>query len=277
MPKFRILITVIAYPLPSRSYDELVCTAGVLDDGSWIRIYHVPLTFLKGIRDNNEINSYKYNWLEIDLKKRKGDFRPESYSPVKYYFSDVKVLGSIGTSDNWKERKEYCLKKLYTNLEELINDSKEPKNISLAAFKPDKIIDFTYAEDTWEWKDEWVELRKQGDLFNGENKKSTEITIRKLPYKFFYKFIDDTGKESKLSIEDWELGQLYWNCLKSANNDEILALKKVKEKFFDELALKKDIHLFLGTTLEWHMRRANNPFVIVGVFYPKINVQGLLF
>ena len=42
----RVLITVTTYPLPSRSHDELVCTAGILEDGSWIRIYPVPFKFL---------------------------------------------------------------------------------------------------------------------------------------------------------------------------------------------------------------------------------------
>ncbi|MYB37591.1 MAG: hypothetical protein F4Y26_09450 [Gammaproteobacteria bacterium] len=43
MPRMRVLITVKTYPLPSQSYDELVCTAGVLEDGSWVRIYPVPM------------------------------------------------------------------------------------------------------------------------------------------------------------------------------------------------------------------------------------------
>jgi len=42
----KVLITVKAYPQPSRSYDELVCTAGILEDGSWIRIYPVPFKFI---------------------------------------------------------------------------------------------------------------------------------------------------------------------------------------------------------------------------------------
>jgi hypothetical protein len=41
----KVLITVTTIPLPSRSYDELVCTAGVLEDGTWIRIYPMPLSF----------------------------------------------------------------------------------------------------------------------------------------------------------------------------------------------------------------------------------------
>ena len=69
-------------------------------------------------------------------------------------------------------------------------------------------------------------------------------------------------------IEDWEIGALYWNCLKAAEGNEAVALEKVKQKYEDEFK-DKDVHFFLGTTKEWHMRRAKNPFVIIGVFYPK--------
>jgi hypothetical protein len=59
MPRKRVLITVTTYPLPSRTYDELVCTAGVLEDGSWIRIYPVPFKFLSGLRNNGIVSTYK--------------------------------------------------------------------------------------------------------------------------------------------------------------------------------------------------------------------------
>ena len=58
MPKKKILISVTTYPLPSRSYDELVCTAGFLEDGSWIRIYPVPLSFLKEVKKNTNFKKY---------------------------------------------------------------------------------------------------------------------------------------------------------------------------------------------------------------------------
>ncbi len=78
-------------------------------------------------------------------------------------------------------------------------------------------------------------------------------------------------------IEDWEIGALYWNCLRSSNGDETIALEKVKEQFESNFVKNKDLHLFLGTTREWHTRRAKNPFVIIGVFYPKKELQGRLF
>ncbi|MCC7429811.1 hypothetical protein IT568_03090 [bacterium] len=267
MLKTKVLITVTTYPLPSRRYDELVCTAGILEDGSWVRIYPVPFKFLE---------FEKYQWVKLELKKRIDDFRPESHSPAKTKLEDLEIVGKIDTKNFWEERKKYCLKNVYVSLEKLIEDSKAPLNKSLATFKPTKIIDFMVEEAEREWKSSWIEQLKQIDLFTQGSKR---IPIRKLPYKFSYKFLDESGKESKLMIEDWEIGALYWNCLKKADNEKI-ALEKVREKYFDSFVLEKELYFFLGTTLEFHRRRVSNPFVIIGVFYPMKNInenQELLF
>lgn len=42
MSKTKVLIAVKTYPTLSEKYDELVCTAGFLEDGSWIRTYPIP-------------------------------------------------------------------------------------------------------------------------------------------------------------------------------------------------------------------------------------------
>lgn len=72
-------------------------------------------------------------------------------------------------------------------------------------------------------------------------------------------------------ISDWEIGALYFNCLKRVNGDEQAALSKVREKYFDEF-LEKDLYLFLGTTKEYH-NVAPNPFIIIGTFYPPKEQQ----
>lgn len=263
----KILITVTTYPLPSRSYDELVCTAGILEDGSWIRIYPVPLSFLNQVKQDTGFQ--KYTWIEIDIQKRNDDFRPESFSPLNY---NIKISQKLGTHNFWEERKKLCLKNVYTNKKQLIEDSKDPKNISLATFKPSKIIGFDVEEDDSEWKDEWVALRLQKDLF-AEIDSDPEKLIPKVPFKFYYIFEDDEGVSSRLMIEDWEIFELYKNCLKRNNNDKIKAIELVKAKYFDTFTKENDIYLFLGTTMKWHRRRATNPFVIIGVFYPKIKTQ----
>lgn len=73
----KVLITIKTYPSLSEKYDELVCTAGFLEDGSMIRIYPVPFRKL-----DYEKQYKKYQWIEIDLEKRSSDFRPESLKPV---------------------------------------------------------------------------------------------------------------------------------------------------------------------------------------------------
>lgn len=204
------------------------------------------------------------------------DFRPESYSPRHCDFHDLTIHEPrIGTEGNWYRRKQICLKKVYTNLTQLIRDSQAPANVSLATFKPAGITGFEWEDDEPEWKNEWVEIRKQTDLFAAGTLDPVRM-IPKVPYRFFYRFEDDEGRNSRLMIEDWEIGQLFWNCLRACGNAPE-ALLKVRQKYFDEFTSRNEIFLFLGTTKEWHLRRAKNPFVIIGVFYPLKETQASMF
>jgi len=47
----------------------------------------------------------------LDLKKRTDDFRPESFSPKDYTFSDLKILSEIGTENNGPKEKIFALRK----------------------------------------------------------------------------------------------------------------------------------------------------------------------
>lgn len=143
--KKRVLITVKAYPLPSRTYTELVCTAGITDEGEWIRIYPVPFRFLA---DKGKYS--KYQWVDLNLKKASKDFRPESYSLVDTSLEDMDIIETVDTSKKWSKRKKLVLEegpKVYTSMTELIEDSKDPKNVSLATFKPAKITGFEFEEE----------------------------------------------------------------------------------------------------------------------------------
>ena len=263
----KVLIAVKTYPTLSSKYDELVCTAGFLEDGSWIRIYPIPFRKL----DYDKRYS-KYDWVEIDLEKNRTDFRPESHKP-KSIESDFKIIGKIGTEDCWRLRKEIVLKKnAWTNLKQLIGAAKNPtQRISLAVFKPKKVLDFKIDPVEREWdKKKVAELVAKGqqlDFF--KNYENPFEVIPKLPYKFSFRFIDDENTESTLMIEDWEIGMLYWNCFKNHEGNEQKACADVKAKYFEDFAKTKDLHLFLGTTLEFHAKNAHNPFVIIGTFHPK--------
>ncbi|MBD3638334.1 MAG: hypothetical protein HUJ25_13360 [Crocinitomicaceae bacterium] len=268
MSKKKILITVKTYPNISTRYEELVCTAGFDEDGNWYRIYPVPYRRLPYGQQYS-----KYDWIELDLVKNTKDFRKESYRPKDIDVDEpIKKLGKITSAGNWAQRKAVVLDKarLYTNLDELIAEAKSDERISLAVFKPSVILDFTYKEEAErEWPQNKLALFNQQNLFEEASSRKTKI-VKKLPYKFKYLFEDDSGKQSHLMIEDWEVGALYWKEWRKYG-DEKEACESVKQKFFNELT-KKDLYFFLGTTFINHMR-APNPFVIIGVFYPKIEPQ----
>lgn len=159
----------------------------------------------------------------------------------------------------------------------MVADSKKPNFKSLATFKPTKFLKFIVEKDEEDWSPVYEELKKQKSLFPADNEaEEKKVQIRKVPYKFYYQFEDDEGKQSKLMIEDWEIGQLYWNALKKAGNDEKVALQKVRIKYETVFFTEKDLYLFLGTTKKHH-NTSKNPFVIIGVFYPRVERQYVLF
>jgi hypothetical protein len=106
---------------------------------------------------------------------------------------------------------------------------------------------------------------KQLNLFEERNGKFE--VVRKLPYKFSYIFEDNEKRESQLMIEDWETGQLFWNCLSRHEGNEWKTCEDVKKKYFDDFAKTKDLYFFLGTTKEHHYVSIN-PFIIIGTFHP---------
>jgi hypothetical protein len=261
MARDRVLITVKTYPTLSKKYGETVCTAAVRDDGTWVRIYPVPYRRL-----DEEEQYKKYDWLECTLVRNQCDPRPETYRPKDP--SELRAIDHVDTSDNWRERRRILLRtaKVWHRLEDLITAAKA-NEASLAVFKPTRVLDFVWEEDAREWDPERVRqmraLHSQMDLFEDNAWRETFQLIPKLPYSFSYRFQDAAGRTSELQVLDWETGQLYWNCLRSAEGDEPKALAKIREKYMDEF-LQKDLHFYLGTTQQYHFV-APNPWVIVGV------------
>jgi hypothetical protein len=262
MPRDRILVTVKTYPTLSQKYGELVCTAGIRENGAWVRLYPVPFRRL------NEADRYnKYDWIETAITKSRSDHRPESYRLNDP--EDMEKVGHVGTSNKWSERRRLLLrhKSVYSELKPLLEGAKA-NSLSLAIFKPTQIVDFVWKACDREWNQKKLDAMRnktmQGRLFPGDEWQKTFNVIPKLPYEFSYRFVDVSGKKSEMQVLDWECGQLYWNCLKSSGGDEPTALAKVKEKYFEEF-IQRDLHFFLGTIRQFH-GFSPNPWVIIGLF-----------
>ena len=271
MERKRIFIAVKTYPTVSKKYAELVCTAGVLDDGSWIRLY--PLRF----RTLDIERKYpKYSWIEADVERNSSDFRPETYRVINP--ENISVERIQAGKAPWEDRKRIIFKnkEVYTNLSKVISLSKTT-GISLAVFKPTKIIDFKVEATSRDWPEDTLKIlqsqSQQFSLFQTPEEVANDFkVVEKIPYRFSYRFIDDVGKESTMMIEDWEIGMLYRHCVEQEKGAEERAVELVRKKYFDEFTREKDIYFFIGTTKEFH-NVAPNPFIIIGVFYPPIQKQ----
>jgi hypothetical protein len=267
MGKTKVLITVKTHPSISAKYGELVCTAGFLEDGSFIRIYPVPFRGLK------EWEQYKkYEWIELDLTKNTSDFRPESYRPTDL---DNIGLRSLGIVKDWTLRRDLILGNVRTNFDQLIAESKqEGVYTSLAVFKPGAITGFHIEKaEVKELSAAQLAAVQQSTLFDT---KPEVRRAKQLPFDFFYTFTDDTGKARKLKILDWEIGALFWNCLRSTGGDAGKACAMVRAKYTGDFMSSRDVHFYLGTIKAWQLV-GPNPFSIIGVFYPPVETQQRLF
>lgn len=260
MHRERILITVKTYPTLSRKHGETVCTAGIRGDGSWVRLYPVPFRRL------GEVEQYrKFDWVELDMRKGTADHRPETYHPTDA--KAIQPVAHLDTAKGWRKRRQALQPVTVHHRLQPLLDGAKANTMSLAMFKPARIESFFWEPCERNWNEAKVaamrEMASQGELFIEEQWRQTFRLMPKLPYNFSYRFEDADGRRSELQVLDWEVGQLFHNCLRDAHGDESVALAKVKQKYLDTF-LKTDLHFFLGTMKEFH-GFSPNPWVIIGV------------
>ena len=266
--KTKVLITVMTYPHPSRGYQDLVCTAGVTEQGEWVRLYPVDYRY----RPRNQ-QFRKYQWIEVDLFPHGAgnDRRKESRKPI---LDTLRVLGEpLPTKNGWRERRQ-IIDQIQIHTVKQLRELHESEHVSLGIVQPTRVIDLKIEPADSEWKSEWQTLFDQLTLFGPVQK-----PLRKIPYKFSYVFeCDDSHRPHNAMIEDWELGVLWLNEVARLGDEEQAALS-VRRKFLDELCNEsKDTRFFMGTVFPY------NTWVVLGVFWPPKPrnlqpevVQGTLF
>ncbi len=269
----RVLVTVKTYPVLSTTYQELVCTAGFTEPGKWIRIYPVPFRQL-----DYDKQYAKFQWITAPLLKSSKDPRPESHN-----LTDLTklVVGEKVPPKDRSTRDKFALADVHTNKDEIVRGAWDNK-FSLVTFKPKEITAFAWEAGEREHDSKKLEAIKAKQAQLGLNLDGSGVDeqfelAEKIPYRFYYTFIDDAGIESRLMIEDWEISALYRNCLAGAEGDEAAALEGVRKMYEGRFLSERDVYLFLGTSLQWHNMKAPNPYMIVGVYAPKLEAQPSLF
>ena len=216
----RVLVTVKAYPEKSKKHGAVVCTAGLTEEGEWIRLYPLPFSlFLK-----NKVS--KYDWIEVVCRKSTDEKlkRKESY---KVRPDSIKVIDSTARKHKkkWELRNEIILKNMAPSLEYLQESFKEDRT-SLGLIKPVEVIDF-YKTDELEVYEEksWFQYTLDG----GKTPVLTEI-----PHIFKYKFRCDGCTEGMHDIqcEDWELLESYRKWGRRYTDVGVL-WEKIYEKYLE--------------------------------------------
>ncbi len=245
----RVLVTVKTYPTPASKGAEVSCTAGVTDDGKWIRLFPIPFRFMGG---NKQFS--KYQWIKVSAKKS-ADPREESY---EVDIDTLKIISELlPTDDAWKARKEIVLPLQAPSLCHLRRTRKETGG-TLGIFKPKTIHKFVIETDTPDWTPEQREKLLQYSLYDKYPLKPLE----KIPYKFSYMFTCDERycRGHKLICIDWELGQSYRQWKQRYGDDWT---DKIVEKYETYMILERDTYFFVGT-----VHGHPGAWIIIGLFYP---------
>lgn len=257
--RLRILVTVKAYPSISTRHNELVCCAGVTEDHQWVRLY--PITF----RELPEGQQFKkYDIIEVDVQHRPEgkDDRPESFMPLMDTMKIVDHLDSDGKF--WEERAAWIEPTVIKGYAEMLR-LQETENRSLGAFRPACILGPKIIPNPEPWSDKQLAQIAQMGLF------SDKEPLEKVAWRFQVGFVDEIGKEHCLSIEDWEIFQL-WRGERDRHG-EAKAVEQVRKKLEQMLAAERDPILFVGNQGDPRKRKS---FMILGIFWPKRNPQPAL-
>lgn len=245
----KVLITVKTYPTPARQDVEVSCTAGITDDGAWIRLFPIPFRFLK---DDKQFK--KYQWVNLTVTKA-SDPRPESY---RVDLDSIEVLDLMPPTNKWQTRKEIVLPLLSPSLCYLIR-ARRQSGTTLGVFKPHKIRGLLIQpEEPCDWTERELEILSQQSMFD----KRPYRPLEKIPYKFMYSFVcdDPECRGHRLSVTDWEAGQAYRSWRRHYGDQWEAAFRQT---FETEMIERRDTHFFVGT-----MRTHPDRWIIVGLFYP---------
>lgn len=247
----RVLITVRTYPSPSKKSIEASCTAGIDEQGNWIRLFPVPYRFLE-----NDKRFKKYQYIEANVSKNHSDPRPESF---RIDIDSIRILDEyLDTTDGWEKRKNavFPLKShSLCSLKALRDQNKQP---TLGFFKPKRISRLDIKPDSAEWTESELASLQQMSLFRDAPKQQLE----KLPWTFSYDFYCEephcTGHS--LMCTDWEMGASYLNWKKKYSRHWET---KFRDRFETYMILGRDTHFFVGT-----VKNHPDKWIIIGLFYP---------
>jgi len=253
----KLLILANTYPVPSAKYIETNCVAAVTDDGKMRRLFPIPYRLL----DDPEQKFKKWQWIEAKIVKASNDHRPESY---RLDVDSIQTIDApIPTTRNWSLRLPILEPHIVSDPDAL-EDRRSDSDIgaTLGVIRTSRLLglDIVTVEDP-EWSEEEFDKLRQDGLFASETVRQRP-PLRKLPYRFYYRYECDTADGTKAyrhMITDWEVGALYWRC----QRDYGLQWERYLRIKLEEQMEEKEMFFLLGT-----MHRFPSNWLIVSIIYP---------
>jgi hypothetical protein len=257
--KKRVLITVRTYPVPARKNIEVSCTAGVTEDGRWMRLFPVPYRLL-----DHDKQFTKYQWIQADVMKAPADPRPESH---KLNEDTIQTGAKVSSADGWRARKEILKPLMRPSMCAIKREADANGHPTLGLFKPASIKRLILEADDPAWTAEESAALKQEDMF----KKAPAQELEKIPYNFKYEYrcADAECTGHTMTCFDWEVCQSYRQWKRDYGSDWE---GKFRLRYEREMISKYDTHFFVG-----NMHRHPTSWIIVGLFYPPKQAMDDLF
>lgn len=260
----KILILAKTYPSPSAQYCETSCIAGINEQGEMRRIYPVPFRLL-----SEEQRFSKWQWIEARTRKSNNDHRPESF---RIDIDTLECKEKIPTTDAWAIRRQW-LKQIPTfeSFTDLQNwSTKTGRSLALLKISLIEALEIIPVRNP-AWTAEEIEKltrsQQQGNLFSATEAERQTRQLEKLPYDFYYKYLDPKASSTKRhKIVDWEAGALYRTCYQSHKETW---QKPFKDKLETTLP-SKDLMFLMG-----NIHRFQDQWLIISLIYPPIQAAHL--
>lgn len=247
-----VLITIRTYPTPAWKGIEVSCTAGITDEGKWIRLFPMPYRSLPPQK-----RFRKYQWVTLRVKKATNDPRPESYHPD---VDSIKILSEpLPTKLNWQKRKDIVFPLKAHCLCCLQNEREANGFPTLGIVKPKTISSFIIERSDNNWTPAQLSRLRQTSFFGQLPARELE----KIPFNFSYRFRCDEPSciGHELMCTDWEIGESYRQWVRQYGSEWE---QFFRNRYETEMILANDTHFYVGT-----MHEHPGSWLIIGLFYPK--------
>ncbi len=249
----QILIWGKTYPELSFRHTETVCTGGVLNDGTPVRLYPIPYRYLE-----NDKKFGNYQWITARISRDPRDTRPESY----HVEDDSIICGEKvpTTSDEWGKRADIIFRNskwLFGSVESLKQKERED-GTSLGVVEPKEILGIKIKhrgdEEKQTFAEKLVRLKLEGEARRAQFEMFEEYTppeLKRLTYvssrlEIHWRCYGENCNTHHTQVLDWGLIELQRRLRIDAAKEkleEICDVKKYALKFLWEIFIIIQRHL----------------------------------